>query len=70
MGVVVCFEVQYEPWCGWCFGVTSPTCAWHSLGVLGDLQQVSAGHVVLRYAPFCPLVNDGGLRAFGFVRGQ
>ena len=33
-------------------------------------HEVSGGHVVFRYAPFCPVVDDGGLRGFGFIRGQ
>ena len=37
VGVVVCYEVQYGPRrCG-CLGVTGPMCAWHALGVVGDL---------------------------------
>ena len=23
-------------YCGWCLGVTGPTCAWYALGVMGD----------------------------------
>ena len=38
VGVVVCYEVQGGPWSGGCVGVTGQTCAWHSLGVVGDIR--------------------------------
>ena len=70
MGVVACYEVQYRPWCNGCIGITGQTCACHALEVMGDRRQVLGGHVVFWYAPFCPVMDDGGLCGFGFFSGS